>query len=79
MRVVDLRDIDIGKKIKGGYILTFKCVVYNSLFMPKNCKMTNKDLIFHIVFFQLVLTNSEYGSFIVKILCVFRCTEYILL
>jgi len=39
-------------KIKGGYILTLKGVVNDSLFMLKTCKMTNKGLICHIVFFN---------------------------
>ena len=30
--------LTFGSKIKGGYILTFKCVVDNSLFIPKICK-----------------------------------------
>jgi len=37
-------------KFKGGYILTLKEVVNDSLFMPKFCKMTNKSLICHIVY-----------------------------
>jgi len=33
--------------------VTLKCVVNDSLFMPKFGKMTNKGLIFHIVYFNL--------------------------
>ena len=40
-------------KFKGGYILTLKGVVNDSLFKPKFCKMTNKGLIGHIVNFNL--------------------------
>jgi len=51
-RCVALLNAPGGFKVKGGYIMTLKGVVNDSLFMPKTCKMTNKGLIFHIVFFN---------------------------